>query len=666
MAIPVIFVNIAPANYKIVEPQAFYVTSYTLGISSFLMPGPSEWPLTPAPSPIQQTWTWRQVGMLGLDQLPVGDQRHELPVRETFGKGQTWTWRQVGMLGLDVVPGKQSTELTPKAAPRSPYYGTEWNHTPMLGLDQLPVGDQRHELPVRETFGKGQTWALNLLETTLAPVVISGPLGVLGFAYQHDLLPRAPYRLEQTWTWRQVGMLGLDVVPGEQVTDLTPKAAARLPYYGTEWRQVGMLGQDVVPGKQVYALAPAYAAAPRASYYGTEWRQVGMLGLDQLPVGEQSTELPRAPFRLEQTWTLNLLQTTLFPTTPGPLGVLGMAYQYDTLPPRAPYRIEQTWTLNLLQTTLLPTISGPLGVLGMAYQYDLLAPRAALRIEETWTWRQVGMLGQDQLPVGVQATDLTPKPASRLPYYGTEWRQVDKIGLDQLPVGAITTELPRAAYRLEQTWTWRQVGMLGLDQLPVGAQVTDLAPKAPPRLPYYGTEWRQVDKLGLDRLPVGTQVYDTTTHRYVPFRLEQTTAWRQVGMLGLDRLPVGTQSFDLTPKPGPRSAYYGTEWRQVGMIGLDQLPIGEQSTELTPKAPLRGVDLSNWAQSTNLSLFTAPPDIFLSILKTAYALPERGPWQPDRSFMFATPPALIPPPPAITELHNQPFINASMGRMFGR
>jgi hypothetical protein len=31
------------------------------------------------------------------------------------------------------------------------------------------------------------------------------------------------------------------------------------------------------------------------------------------------------------------------------------------------------------------------------------------------------------------------------------------------------------------------------------------------------------------------------------------------------------------------------------------------------------------------------------------------------------PTALIPPPPVITELpHAQPFINASMGRMFGR
>ena len=529
---------------------------------------------------LEQTWTWRQVGMLGRDQLPVGDQVTDLPPRAALRLPlYSWEWRQVGMLGLDTLPaGEQITDLAPKAAPRAPYYGTEWRQVDKLGLDQLPVGEIVTELP-RAPYRLEQTWTANLLETTLTP--IAGPLGVVANQYDWPL-PGRPSRLEQTTAWNQTPMLGQDQFPvGEQSTDLPPRAAARFQDdYGWTWRQVLELGQDKLPaGAQRYELPVAHLIARPIDQTWT-WRQVGMLGKDQLPVGEQSTDLtPKAAARSPlYSWEWRQVDKLGLDTLP--------FNQYDWPNPRATFRIEQTWALNLNLTTLGP-VAGPLGVL-TSYQYDTL-PAQPFRIEQTWA-------------LNLQTTTLQP------------------ISVPQQII-VQSTELPRTAQRIDETWTWRQVGMLGQDQLPVGAQVTDLAPRAAARSSYYGTEWRQVDKLGLDRLPVGTQIYDTTAQRYVPYRPEQTTTWRQVTMLGQDRLPIGAQSFDLPPKPPARSSYYGTEWRQVDKLGLDTLPAGAQSIDLTPKAALRQVDLSNLAQSTNLALLTAPPDIHLTITKTAGADP---------------------------------------------
>jgi hypothetical protein len=557
-----------------------------------------DWPNPRAPAePATRTWTWSyNLNLIGQDALPVGDQVTALPPRGADPPNQSYFLP----LNLNLVPPPfvdttlevRAPHFSPPRAPLTFSYDIATNLTVLLATSaptKLLAGQQVFDLPLAQ--------------------LIARPI-------------------EQTWTWRQVGMLGQDKLPvGAELTDLPPRAAARFQDdYGWTWRQVGMLGQDKLPvGAQRYELPLAQLIARPIEQTWT-WRQVDKLGKDQLPVGAELTDLPpkatpRAPYYGTEWRQVDKLGLDQFPFN-----------QYDWPNPRAPFRIEQTWALNLNTTTLQPVV-GPLGVL-FAYQYDAL-PTGPFRIEQTWA-------------LNLQTTTLQP------------------VSVPQQII-AQSTELPRAPQRIEETWAWRQVDKLGQDQLPVGAQSTELTPKAAPRAPYYGTEWRQVDKLGQDRLPVGTQIYDTTAHRYVPYRPEQTTAWRQVSMLGQDRLPVGTQSTELTPKPAARLATYGTEWRQVGMLGLDQLPVGVQATELTPKAALRQVDLANWIQSVNLSLQTAPPDIFLSITKTATALPERGPWQPDRSFMAPPFIPFIPPPPVITGLpHNQPFINASMGRMFGR
>src|SRR5215472_6837477 len=297
-------------------------------------------------------------------------------------------------------------------------------------------------------------------------------------------LTPAPYRIEQTTTWRQVGMLGQDIVPGRQVYELPPRAAPRLQYYGIEWRQVGMLGRDVLPKNQFDWPLPQRNPW-WTQYREWTWRQVGMLGQDQLPIRQQDWPLPIQPARLDQTWIVNLLENTLFvqPAPQGPLGVI--LNQYDWPLPRGPYRIEQTWI-----------------------------------------WNQVPMLGQDQLLVGQQSTELAPRAPSRLQYYGWEWRQVSMLGQDTVPGRQVYDLTPRPAPRSQYYgWEWRQVGMLGQDYLLAGQQSTDLTPKAAPRSQYYGWEWRQVGMLGLDRLPVGQQFTELPPR--APLRGADIETWIQ-------------------------------------------------------------------------------------------------------------------------------------------
>lgn len=586
MVVPVNPVGIAPGVMKPLEPQAFYVVSYQLGTSSFLIPGPSEWPLTPGPPRLDQTWTWRQVHMLGQDRVP-GQQIFDLPQRGPPRLPFYGTeWRQVGMLGRDQLPpGKQVFDLPVRAA--KPIEQTwVWTQVDMLGLDQLPFGDQSYDRQMLPPRGAGQTWVLNLLQTTLVPVVVT----TLPFNQYDWPLPRISARIDQTWVWNQTPMFGQDVLPENQYDWPLPRAPYRIEQTWI-WRQVGMLGQDVLPKNQF------------------DW-----------PV-------PQRP-----SW----------------------------------YRSAEAGPLPNLVVVQYPF-----------NQYDWPLTRTPGRIDETWTWRQVGMLGQDQLPVGDQSYDLTPKSPPRLPYYGTEWRQVGMLGQDRLPTGDQITDLTSHRYipfRLEQTWTWRQVGMLGKDQLPTGQQVYDLTPKPAPRSPYYGTEWRQVGMLGQDRMLVGDQIYDLPVR--APLRPIDLYTWIQSVNLALNfqpQFPIGRQVFDLpiralrlsvydwiqtvnlalTVPPGqfplnqydwplpraPQQPALSWTWRQTGMLGKDILPHNQFDWPLPNRGPLRASDLRTWVDKTRIQSIT----IVKPFSQTDWPLPSRGPAQFDRSFTFKLP--SLPPTP---------------------
>jgi hypothetical protein len=231
-----------------------------------------------------------------------------------------------------------------------------------------------------------------------------------------------------------------------------------------------MLGQDQVPGQQVYDLTPRKSAPIEQT---TTWRQVGMLGQDYLLAGQQVYDLtPRAPLPLrdQYSWTQSLNIALFYPpfVPTGPLGVV--ANQYDWPLPPTPYRIEQTTTwrqVGMLGQDVLPI-----------NQYDWPLPKAPpWAAYRTWTWWQVGMLGQDKLPAGAQVTDLPPRAPLRASDIST-WIQSVNLSLATIrPFAQNDWPLPQQPSRLDQTYTWRQVGMLGQDQLPTGQQITDLAPR---------------------------------------------------------------------------------------------------------------------------------------------------------------------------------------------
>jgi hypothetical protein len=80
------------------------------------------------------------------------------------------------------------------------------------------------------------------------------------------------------------------------------------------------------------------------------------------------------------------------------------------------------------------------------------------------------------------------------------------------------------------------------------------------------------------------------------------------------------------------------------MLGRDRLPTGKQLFDL----PVRGLRLAvyDWIQSVNLAL-TVRPQVPRN--QFDWPLPNRGPAQPDRSFIFRS--QFIPPPPP-------PFVGA--------
>lgn len=482
---------------------------------------------------------------------------------------------------------------------------------PLYSNPQLPP-------PLAPTW----TWNFALYQTTQAPFV------------QTDWpLPQQPYRIDQTWTWRQVDKLGKDTLPFpnrdwplpqwpyriEQTTAFNPiyyvppgapKPAGLQVYDLTvHWQTPKPIEQTVafnpiyyVPpgapkpaGLQIYDLTPI--AAPRLPLYTWEWRQVDKLGKDTLPFPNRDWPLPIPPYRIDQTWTWRQVDKLGLDTLPFP--------NRDWPLPQQPYRIDQTWVwrqVDKLGQDRLPT----------GKQIHELTPDKFVpyRIEQTWTWRQVDKLGQDTLPFPNRDWPL-PTPPFRMEQTWL-WRQVDKLGQDTLPFPNRDWPLPIPPYRIEQTTAFNPIYYVppGAPQ-PAGIQIYDLTPPDAPRAsdlrtwiqsvnaalvvtppsiprnqfdwpltpaaaqPALSWTWRQVDKLGLDTLPFPNRDWPLPQQ---PFRIDPTWTWRQVGMLGQDQLPNRQQDWPLTPPPLRIDESWA--WRQVDKIGLDLLPNRQQDWPL--------------------------------------------------------------------------------------
>lgn len=536
--------------------------------------------------------------------LPPGGQSADLPRTPTFWPYAYAFGLALVLTAVQVNPFSQTDWPLPQAQAFPATLRTwQWNQTPMLGQDKLPTGAQVCDLtpksPPHLPLYSWEWRQVGMLGQDKLPIGEN----------IYDLTPKPAQRLPlYSWEWRPTDEIGIILPQGEQVYDLTPKAAPRLPYYGWEWRQVGMLGQDVITvGAQTYDLTPK--AAPRLPLYTWEWRQVGMLGQDQLPIGENVYDL-----------------------TPKPAQRLPV-YGWEWRP---------TEEIGI--------------ILPQGEQVYDLPVRAAKPIEQTWTWQQVGMLGQDQLPVGdqfydvrvlqtrgfdwVAPTNIALTSFFQAPFFQTDWPVPQRVIWYRSWELALAPYLPpgnptvgQQVYDLTPLAPWRNP-MLRSWEWPINVALYVTPPVFPhnqfdwplaraPQQPVLTWIWRQVGMLGQDVITVGQQVYDLTP-KAAPRLSLYSWEWRQVGMLGQDRLPIGLQIYDLTPKASPRLPLYSWEWRPTDEIGII-LPQGEQVYDLTPKAaPRLALYTWEWRQVDKLGKDVLP--------KNQYDWPlPRAPFRPDFS-----------------------------------
>jgi hypothetical protein len=580
-----------------------------------------DWPLPRTPSRIEQTWIWRQVGMLGQDQLPVGESVFDLspkpPQRSSY---YSWEWRQVDKIGQDRLPiGDQISDLTSHRYVAKPIEQTiAWRQTIMLGKDVLP--ENQYSWPLPQT----NPWWTNYRDWTWRQVIMLGQ-DVLPFNQDDWPLPGRPPRLDQTWTLslQTTTLVPVFATPFNQYSWPLTAAPGRIDETWT-WNQTPMLGRDTLPENQYY-----WPLTPRAKPIDQTWawNQTPMFGQDQLPIGEQVYDLWIKPSKpIDQTWAWR--QTIM----------LGR----DTLPFN-----QYSWPL--------PQVSP----YWSAYR--------------SWDWRQVTMLGQDQMLVGEQIFDRpVPAPQRAIDLYN--WVESVNLALivtpAVLPKNQYDWPVPRAPQQGALGWTWRQVQMLGLDQR--------LGPSDWPVT--YGPaqftrdwSWNQTPMLGKDSLPVGEQVFDRTTP--APQRAVDLYNWVQSVNLSLTLAPavLPKNQYDWPNPRAPQQGAFSWTYRQVQMLGQDRLPKNQYDWPLPGRAPIRPTPTeqvqnlltriptvvlagaSEWPLTPlaaqpdrsfywNGTLRLPTPVLPINFRRQDYDLPNRGPFQPDRSFIYVsqfTPP--VPP-----------------------
>ena len=145
--------------------------------------------------------------MIGQDRLPNRQQDWPNPA-QPYRNDQTWVWRQIGMMGQDLLPFRQQDWPNPVAPPR---IDATWLQGFSVLLSQLVVlyPHNQYDWPnpvtpprLDQFMGWSQT---RMLGRDLLP-----------FRQQDWPLPGQPTRLEQSWAWSQTRMQGQDRLPFRQ------------------------------------------------------------------------------------------------------------------------------------------------------------------------------------------------------------------------------------------------------------------------------------------------------------------------------------------------------------------------------------------------------------------------------------------------------------------
>lgn len=558
-----------------------------------------DWPLATPPYRLQQSWTWAyNLNLIGKDQLPVGETVFEL-VPRAYSEPATRTWTYAYNLNL-------------------------------IGQDRFPSGEDVYDLTPRPYAPIQQSWALNLLLTTLLPL----PYGKQFF----DLSPIAPQQiLPRSWTWNyNLNLIAQDaLVTGKQVYDLAPIgptypislrtwasyvlplfAPVSVPFSQDDWPLPGrytpipqswawaynlnLVGKDVlIVGEQVSDLVPRPYPEPATRTWAW-WYNLNLIGKDRLLVGKQSYDLtPIAPLQiLPRSWTasynLNLIGQDQLPTG---------EQRYD-LAPVGPFYATQlrTW---IYFTPPTPTFAFPFN------QYDWPNPKPYPEpATRTWSWAyNLNLVGQDRMTVGEQVYDLAPIAQPQI--LPRTWIQNLLQFTLATPIGKQWWErAPLGPIQPLREWAWRyNLNLVGQDQLPTGEQEYKLTP-AGYIYPVQLRTWIDPYKLALNFVAGAIPYLERNWPNPNRGPQQPDRFYSQsynLNLIGKDKLPTGKSAYDLAPhddRPIQLRSFTGSY--NLNLVGKDQFPTGDQVYDLSPKAPIGAIELRTWINQVNLALKFPP------------------------------------------------------------
>jgi hypothetical protein len=655
----------------------------------------SDWQRAPEPERPANLRTWTHFNLnlqtppapaVNYTGLPSSDWQ-PAPAYEYSVSLRFWTQNPTTLrVPLALPPGDQYTDRPGGvlARLRLPLRSWTWQYNlNLIGQDKFPAGEQITDRPPLGPLQPLRSWTVNLLQSTLAPTTGLPPGEAI---YDRPQLGSPPSSQLYAWSWNyNRNLIGQDaLVTGEQITDLPPRAYPEPATRTWLWSyNLNLIGKDRLPvGEAIYD-RPQLLPVVSSQLYAWSWNyNRNLIGQDQFPPGDRLFDRPPDPLGRGQTWIgppVQAVTTAPFSQDDWPLpkiapqpdrtwtwsynlnligqDALPVGEQFTALPPRDP-REGRSWTLSLLQSTLTPL---PIG----EAIYDL-PPRAAAPSSQlyAWSWRyNPNLIGQDQLPVGEQRTELPQRgPAQPDRTWISALNLALASGPVPLPFNQDDWPLPKIAAQPDRTWTWSyNLNLIGKDQLPVGRQITDL----PPRDPREGRTWISALNLALAAGPAALPFnQDDWPLPKIAAQPDRTWVWSyNLNLIGKDQLPVGRQFTDLPPRD-PREArtwiqavnlaltagqaalpFNQSDWPigrgplqpdrtwintfNLNLIGKDQLPAGARVTDLPPRAYPEPATRT-WAWWYNLNLVGQDR---LPTGTQFFERPPLGPQQPDRTWI---------------------------------
>lgn len=364
-------------------------------------------------------------------------------------------------------------------APAKPFANTDWRlpranprfdgawSTIVVVIPPAPFAPLQAQLGTAPTrFDR--TWSSNLLESTLAPAVATKPFGQTDWPIPKRAMSSAALR-----NWQQgmpVNLFGRDTMFGGAGQ---PLENADWPL----WRAVRCaIGEGQRPSLAMLSVTPPApfvyvdGRLPTAAIYPISLRTwssaLSLLGQDTFfggpgqPPANLDSRLPRGITPLPQSWSLNLLETTLAPAAAAApfFGIDRQVFKISAF--------DRSWSNNLIETTL----SQPIGA-----QSTDVRPAIARRVIGDAAGIPLSLLGTAQ-PVPFGSADWRlPMSSGRLAPTWTQNLLLTTLFVPPaMPLNLFDTRLPVRRQRSSQNWVSQA---LNFTPPPIVSPLTNVNPE---------------------------------------------------------------------------------------------------------------------------------------------------------------------------------------------